>query len=97
MAVGKGGGQLGRHRPQADKGTRSHCAGSEEHFPDPSFGLLALLPGTLSANLFSARHLPWDQGLTTCGLAAEDFGAHFPCPQAQWEPETFLPSPGLGQ
>lgn len=79
------------------QGTRSHWTESEGHFPDSSSGLLALLPGTLSVNLFSARHLPWEQGPTTCGLDAEAFGAHFPCPQAQWEPRTLLPSPGLGQ
>lgn len=77
------------------KGTQSPW--TEGHFPDSSFGLLALLPGTLSVNLFSAHHLLWEQGLTTCGLDAEDFGAHFPCPQTQWEPGTLFPSPELGQ
>lgn len=88
MVIGKGGGQLA----QATGGQGTQSPWTEGHFPDSSFGLLALLPGTLSVNLFSAHHLLWEQGLTTRG-----FGAHFPCPQAQWEPRALLSSPELGQ
>lgn len=73
-------------------GARGHRApGLKDIFLTPALGFWPCFLGH-SVNLFSARHLLWEQGLMTCG-----FGAHFPCPQAQWEPGTLLPSPALGQ
>ena len=74
VAIGRGGGQLGWHRSQGDRGHGAPGLNLMAIFLTPALGFWPCFLGQ------EARHLPWEQGLTTCGLDAEDFGAHFPCP-----------------
>lgn len=84
----KGGGQQGWRRPQRAMGTVTPALGFWLCF----LGMRPLLHSACVVCAGSAL----DRGLLPHGLEALDFGAHFPCLQAQARAQALLGSPGLG-